>query len=64
MKHGIKDIINHKWFTGFAWDALFNKTLKPPIIPQIRDAFDTSNFEDFRHEVEDAGSECEWDPDF
>ncbi|KAJ0412373.1 hypothetical protein ATCC90586_009563 [Pythium insidiosum] len=64
MKHGIKDIINHKWFAGFGWDALFNKTIKPPIIPQIRDDFDTSNFEDFRHEVEDAGSECEWDPDF
>ncbi|TMW58496.1 hypothetical protein Poli38472_010055 [Pythium oligandrum] len=64
MKNGIRDIINHKWFSSFPWDSLLNKTLKPPIIPQIRDAFDTSNFEDFRHETEDAGMECDWDPDF
>ncbi|KAJ0409281.1 hypothetical protein P43SY_006778 [Pythium insidiosum] len=57
-------ILIYELLTGFGWDALFNKTIKPPIIPQIRDDFDTSNFEDFRHEVEDAGSECEWDPDF
>ncbi|KAG7397114.1 cGMP-dependent protein kinase 1 [Phytophthora boehmeriae] len=31
---------------------------------RIRDDFDTSNFEDFRHEVEDPGLECDWDPDF
>lgn len=64
MKHGIKDIINHKWFAGFPWDGLITKTIKPPIVPQIRDAFDTSNFDDFRHEEEDAGLECDWDPDF
>uniref|UniRef100_K3X7Z9 cGMP-dependent protein kinase n=1 Tax=Globisporangium ultimum (strain ATCC 200006 / CBS 805.95 / DAOM BR144) TaxID=431595 RepID=K3X7Z9_GLOUD len=64
MKHGIKDIINHKWFAGFPWDGLISKSIKPPIVPQIRDAFDTSNFEDFQHEAEDAGLECDWDPDF
>ncbi|GAB9471846.1 Myosin-like protein [Globisporangium polare] len=64
MKHGIKDIINHKWFAGFPWDGLIAKTIKPPIVPQIRDAFDTSNFDDFQHEEEDAGLECDWDPDF
>lgn len=64
MKHGMKDIINHKWFAGFSWDGLITKTTKPPIVPQIRDAFDTSNFDDFRHEQEDTGLECDWDPDF
>ncbi|TYZ67801.1 hypothetical protein PybrP1_001789 [[Pythium] brassicae (nom. inval.)] len=64
MKHGIKDIINHKWFAGFPWDGLITKTTKPPIVPQIRDAFDTSNFDDFQHEQEDTGLECDWDPDF
>lgn len=64
MKHGIKDIVNHKWFASFPWDALLVKTVKPPIVPQVRDALDTSNFEDFRHEVEDPGLECDWDPDF
>ncbi|KAG7381784.1 cGMP-dependent protein kinase 1 [Phytophthora pseudosyringae] len=64
MKHGIKDIINHRWFSSFQWDSLRNKSMKPPIVPQVRDDFDTSNFEDFRHEVEDPGYECDWDPDF
>ncbi|KAE9357268.1 hypothetical protein PF008_g3243 [Phytophthora fragariae] len=64
MKHGIKDIINHRWFSGFQWDSLRNKSMKPPIVPQVRDDFDTSNFEDFRHEIEDPGHECDWDPDF
>ncbi|KAJ8546790.1 hypothetical protein ON010_g11446 [Phytophthora cinnamomi] len=64
MKHGIKDIINHRWFSGFQWDSLRNKCMKPPIVPQVRDDFDTSNFEDFRHEIEDPGLECDWDPDF
>lgn len=64
MKHGIKDIINHKWFAGFPWEGLITKMIKPPIVPQIRDAFDTSNFDDFRHEEEDTGQECDWDPDF
>lgn len=64
MKHGIKDIINHKWFSGFQWDALASKTMRPPIVPQVRDALDTSNFDDFRHEVEDPVLDCDWDPDF
>ncbi|KAG2934501.1 hypothetical protein PC117_g12634 [Phytophthora cactorum] len=64
MKHGIKDIINHRWFSSFQWDSLKIKSMKPPIVPQVRDDFDTSNFEDLRHEVEDPGHECDWDPDF
>ncbi|KAL4103056.1 hypothetical protein PRIC1_006793 [Phytophthora ramorum] len=64
MKHGIKDIINHRWFSSFQWESLRNKSMRPPIVPQVRDDFDTSNFEDFRHEVEDPGNECDWDPDF
>lgn len=64
MKHGIKDIINHRWFSSFQWESLRNKSMKPPIVPQVRDDFDTSNFEDFRHEVEDPGLECDWDPEF
>ncbi|CEG46903.1 agc protein kinase [Plasmopara halstedii] len=64
MKHGMDDIINHRWFSKFDWDGLASKSMKPPIIPQVLDDFDTSNFEDFRNEVEDPGGECDWDPDF
>nr|CCA19995.1 cGMPdependent protein kinase putative [Albugo laibachii Nc14]CCA23292.1 cGMPdependent protein kinase putative [Albugo laibachii Nc14] len=64
MKNGIRDIIQHEWFDGFQWEELLAKKLHPPIIPQIRNQFDTSNFEDFRHHVEDSGHECAWDPDF
>ncbi|CCI45083.1 unnamed protein product [Albugo candida] len=64
MKNGIRDIMQHEWFDGFPWEKLLSKTLKPPIIPEIRNQFDTSNFADFRHEVEDCGQVCAWDPDF
>jgi CRP-like cAMP-binding protein len=36
MKGGIKDIIKHKWFSGYDWDGLLGGTLTPPIEPVIR----------------------------
>ncbi|XP_065288928.1 cGMP-dependent protein kinase 1 isoform X2 [Dermacentor albipictus] len=44
-KGGIRDIMKHKWFDGFNWEGLHTRTLKPPIIPQVRHMTDTSNFD-------------------
>ncbi|XP_077505308.1 cGMP-dependent protein kinase for isoform X1 [Amblyomma americanum] len=44
-KGGIRDIMKHKWFDGFNWEGLHTRTLKPPIIPQVRHVTDTSNFD-------------------
>ncbi|XP_035231013.1 cGMP-dependent protein kinase 1-like isoform X2 [Stegodyphus dumicola] len=34
QKGGITDIKKHKWFQGFDWDGLRNRTLTPPIVPK------------------------------
>ena len=31
LKNGAKDITGHAWFRGLSWEALLNKTVKPPV---------------------------------
>ena len=31
---------NHKWFNGFDWDALFNKTILAPFVPKKEGNYD------------------------
>ncbi|KAF0713112.1 hypothetical protein AaE_011861, partial [Aphanomyces astaci] len=45
LKHGVGDIINHRWFSGYDWDGLLKHKLTPPIIPQLKNNMDSSNFE-------------------
>ncbi|KAF7285490.1 hypothetical protein GWI33_010588 [Rhynchophorus ferrugineus] len=47
QKGGISDIQKHKWFDGFNWEGLINRTLIPPILPKIRGVVDTSNFDPY-----------------
>jgi len=47
QKDGASDIRKHKWFQGFHWNGLINRTLRPPIVPQIKGPSDTSNFDFF-----------------
>ncbi|GLV39476.1 foraging [Carabus blaptoides fortunei] len=47
QKGGISEIQKHKWFDGFNWEGLCNRTLIPPISPQVRSVIDTSNFDDY-----------------
>jgi len=65
QKDGINGIRKHKWFQGFHWAGIANRTLKPPIIPRIRNHTDSSNFDKFGSQkdlppVESSG----WDKDF
>ena len=39
-KDGIKELKNHKWFNGFDWDALFNKTILAPFVPKKEGNYD------------------------
>lgn len=57
VKGGSKLIKKHKWFSGFQWDLLLAKELPAPIIPSVRNPFDTSNFDP----VEDAEPVEEYD---
>jgi len=47
QKGGIRDIQKHKWFDGFNWEGLRQRTLTPPILPSIRSQLDTSNFDEY-----------------
>ncbi|XP_066137906.1 cGMP-dependent protein kinase, isozyme 2 forms cD4/T1/T3A/T3B isoform X2 [Euwallacea fornicatus] len=47
QKGGISDIQKHKWFDGFNWEGLVNRTLTPPILPKIRSVTDSSNFDPY-----------------
>eukprot|EP00736_Rhodelphis_marinus_P000174 Rmarinus@m.19539 len=52
LKGGATDVKTHPWFKGFDWDGLFKKQLKAPYVPTIRDALDTSNFDDYSEDEE------------
>ncbi|XP_026822634.1 cGMP-dependent protein kinase, isozyme 2 forms cD5/T2 isoform X1 [Rhopalosiphum maidis] len=43
----LTEVQKHKWFDGFNWEGLRNRTLTPPILPKVRSAIDTSNFDNY-----------------
>jgi cGMP-dependent protein kinase len=64
---GAKAIKTHPWYKGLDWDALYNKKLQAPHLPQIKSKTDTSNFVNYGENDEemiyiDDGSN--WDKDF
>jgi len=67
---GAEGIKAHPFFakSGFDWEALVQRKMKPPIVPKIKNALDTSNFDDYPdeppliEEYVDDGSN--WDADF
>ena len=63
-KGGTAAVMKHKWFSGFDWDALLNRRLSAPIIPNLKDAEDTSNFDNYPEDEEDNQKPFpEWNPD-
>lgn len=59
-------INNCRWFDGFYWWGLQNRSLEPPIIPTIKSATDTSNFDDYPTDVDNPPPDdvSGWDKDF
>ncbi|UZJ57461.1 hypothetical protein CBS101457_006781 [Exobasidium rhododendri] len=49
LRGGARDVMNHPWFRGVAWDQLLQKKLGAPIIPSQRHASDSSNFDTYDH---------------
>ncbi|EFX84317.1 hypothetical protein DAPPUDRAFT_194528 [Daphnia pulex] len=66
QKGEIRDIQKHKWFDGFNWEGLRNRTLTPPIIPQIKSAMDSSNFDEYPPDMDGLPPDdvSGWDVDF
>jgi len=52
QKGGIRDIQKHKWFDGFNWEGLRQRTLAVPIMPSIQSHLDTSNFDEYPLDAE------------
>lgn len=47
LKNGVDDIKSHKWFKDMDWQALLDKQITAPMTPKVKDAADTSNFDDY-----------------
>ena len=47
LKNGVKDILNHRLFIGYDWKNFVFLKMKPPYIPPIKSATDSSNFESY-----------------
>ncbi|XP_075153908.1 cGMP-dependent protein kinase for isoform X2 [Haematobia irritans] len=66
QRGGISEIQKHKWFDGFYWWGLQNRTLEPPIKPTVRSVTDTTNFDDYPPDPEGPPPDdiTGWDKDF
>ncbi|PNF42262.1 cGMP-dependent protein kinase, isozyme 1 [Cryptotermes secundus] len=65
QRGGIQDIKKHKWFQGFDWDGLRQRTLVGPIVQQIHGPTDTSNFDFYPKDHDIPPDEfSNWDMDF
>jgi len=47
IKGGPERIQRQEWFDGFDWKALAEQKMEPPIIPTVKNACDSSNFDDY-----------------
>jgi len=54
LKQGAGDIKMSKWFADMDWEALLEKKLDAPILPELSSLDDTSNFEEYPEDAEEA----------
>lgn len=47
LSGGHRDIQEHEWFKEISWRKLIRKKVAAPWIPEIKDAFDASHFDDY-----------------
>lgn len=65
QRGGIMDIKKHKWFQGFDWNGLVERTLPSPIQQPVRGPCDTTNFDCFAKDNDIPPDEMsEWDVNF
>ncbi|XP_026272945.1 cGMP-dependent protein kinase, isozyme 2 forms cD4/T1/T3A/T3B isoform X2 [Frankliniella occidentalis] len=66
QKGGISEIQKHKWFDGFNWEGLRNHTLSPPLLPNVHNVTDTSNFDDYPPDADQPPPDdvSGWDSEF
>ena len=69
MRGGIGEIRNHRWFDGFHWDGLNQRTMDAPYVPKIEGHLDAANFDQYPPEEPDLCNpdpsiDSGWDDDF
>ncbi|XP_049302386.1 cGMP-dependent protein kinase, isozyme 2 forms cD5/T2 isoform X2 [Bactrocera dorsalis] len=66
QRGGISEIQKHRWFDGFYWLGLQNRTLEPPIKPTVKSVIDTTNFDAYPPDPEGPPPDdlTGWDKDF
>ncbi|XP_042225306.1 cAMP-dependent protein kinase catalytic subunit 3-like isoform X2 [Homarus americanus] len=47
MKNGADDVKRHRFFKNIDWEDVYQKKLKPPIVPKVNYEGDTRNFDDY-----------------
>ncbi|KAI9811794.1 MAG: serine/threonine protein kinase, AGC [Thelocarpon impressellum] len=50
---GVGRVKAHPFFEGIDWDALYARQMQGPIVPHVRHAADTSNFDEYPDENDD-----------
>ncbi|XP_039477055.1 cGMP-dependent protein kinase 1 isoform X1 [Oreochromis aureus] len=59
QRNGARDIQKHKWFEGFNWDGLCERTLTAPVIPKVKHSLGSGSFGVY---AEDSVEPCtDWD---
>ena len=66
QRGGIEDIMKHKWFDGFNWFGLRNRTLPAPYVPKISSPVDASNFDSYSPDTSEVPIHItgDWDKEF
>jgi protein kinase A/protein kinase X len=52
LKNGPEDIKKHKWYKGYDWNVVYARQIKPPMIPSVKAADDTSMFDRYPESTE------------
>lgn len=55
-----------RWFDGFNWEGLAQRTLDPPITPTVKSAIDTHNFDQYPPDADEPPPDdlSGWDATF
>ncbi|XP_049876464.1 cGMP-dependent protein kinase, isozyme 2 forms cD5/T2 isoform X1 [Pectinophora gossypiella] len=66
QRGGITEIQKHKWFDGFNWEGLAQRTLDPPIMPVVKSPLDTHNFDQYPADADEPPPDdlSGWDATF
>nr|ABG56236.1 PKG/For protein [Lobesia botrana] len=66
QRGGITEIQKHKWFDGFNWEGLAQRTLEPPIMPVVKNPVDTHNFDQYPPDADEPPPDdlSGWDATF